>query len=163
MKKKPQQEPEEDLQEEVETAFLQSQAGHELFGEVLRPYSGSRIVAAQSMGLKYPNLTEAEIESVKKKGVYPGSLLDIVVLTWVCTLPDSGEGWTPNKALRRPESATEAAMEWAEGKGILNTASPQHLEAFNCFSQIVGAVAASEFKVEVDGAGGGGADDGPKV
>lgn len=143
---------------EAEVAFQEAKAGFEVFGEGLHAYSPSRRVAAQTMGLLYPYVGETGSDQFDKTGTYPGMLKDVIILLWLCILPDPSEltvaqvkekAWTPSRALQKPSDAMEVAMTWAEEKGVCDMASPPYKEASEVFMAIVAGVSASEFRLAI--------------
>ena len=65
-----------------ESAFTGSD-NHALGELELQPYTPSRIVAAQSLGLKYPLIPDEEREQFDKTGIYPGALRDTIIVLWL--------------------------------------------------------------------------------
>lgn len=131
---------------EEDAIFQREQAGEELFGKELQPYSPSRQIAAQSMGLKYPFTGELDAG-----GSYPGILVDSIIVCWLRTLPDvapDGE-WTPRKATRNPAQAFDAAEEWGIAKGITHVLHP----AREVFVRTINAIGAAEFALDTDDTG----------
>lgn len=142
----------------VEKAAEEARAGYDLFGQDLQPYSPSRKVAAQAMGMIYPFVPDSGQEQLLATGTYPGMLKDAVIVLWLCTLPDQqpekqvgAPVWTPSRALRKPENAFDVALAWGEEQGMLNATDPKFLEAAKVFMAIVSGVAVSEFDVQVEG------------
>ena len=115
----------------AEAAFVES-ANHVLDDVKLQPYTPSRIVAAQAMGLKYPHVP-AGFEQYAQTGSYPGLLRDIIVVLGVCMIPDA----EVEKAQLDPDEAYTKAQRWADGKGILNTGSKEFFAAKNMFEKIM--------------------------
>lgn len=136
-------------------AFLQAKAGFTFKGEPLLPYSASRKVAAQSMGLLFPFVPDAE--EAQETGVYQGMLADVIIVIWLCSLKNASEQtrdevkageWNPSKALSKPQAAMEAAMEWAEKTGLADMNSETFLEAYKTFMAILTGISLSEFEVD---------------
>lgn len=111
--------------EPADAAFVQSDA-HEVDGLALEPFTPAREVAAQAMGLKYPNLLAEDEEPFNATGVYPGALMDIAIVLFLCSQRDDPPDekakrkgtWQSAKdklrrALSRPLEARETAIEWA--------------------------------------------------
>lgn len=143
-----------------EQAFIGAKVGYEFDGIPLRPYSASRKVAAQSLGLLYPYIGDAGAELVEKTGVYPGALLDTIIVLWLCSLPDPQDltiaehrdgAWTPARAMSRQDAAKEEMMAWADRHGILDVQCEKFLGAYQIFIAILSGVSASEFQLKVDG------------
>jgi hypothetical protein len=116
----------------VEQAFEQS-ANHALGELKLQPYTPSRIVAADAMGLKYPNIPKG-FEQYSQTGTYTGILRDIIVVLGVCRMEDEAV----DKAQLDPDEAYKRAEKWAHGKGITNMASAAFQEAKSLFEDHVG-------------------------
>lgn len=140
---------------EVEQAYLAAKAGRELFGELVRPWTPSRAVAAQTMGMIFPMIGEAGQESFKLRQTYAGILQDVVIVCWLCTLPDeaakNGSGWTPSRALRNPSVAFEMAVAWAGDNKMTDMGSDAFQDGLRLFLGVHFGEAASNFKVEVEG------------
>jgi hypothetical protein len=166
------QSPETTPQEKAEEAFVSAKAGFQLFGELLKPFTPSRKVAAQSMGMLYPFVGEGGLDQMNATGSYPGMLKDVIVCLWLCTLKDpsdqtlqevkAGE-WNPSRAIAKPTQALESAMGWAEKLGIMDMNGKKYREAAQVFMAIVSGVSASEFHLVVEDAVEGEEDDVPKV
>ena len=159
------------MNEEPEEDTLQAaRNGYELFGEPLRDYSYSRRSAAQTMGLLFPNIGEAGAAQYERSGTYPGMLNDVLIVLWLCTLPDHAEltreqiatEWTPRKANKRVEDALETAIEWAGGKGLvsLDMSNEKVNEAIQVWMAIVQNVEASKFTLQTADNPAGGDDSG---
>lgn len=139
--------------------FLEAQAGFQLFGEPLAPFSPSRKVAAQSMGMLYPFIGESGQAQYTSTGVYKGAVKDVCILLWLCSLHDRMDqtvdalrkgDWNPDMALMRPDEALGHAILWAQVKGVMVFDSPEWQEAYGVFSAIVSGMSASEFEVGLD-------------
>jgi len=161
----------ENIHETEDVAFVGSKAGFELFGTPLKPYSPSRKVAAQSMGMLYPYIGEDAAAQFASTGVYPGALKDCIILLWLCSIEDAKDqtkdnirsgAWNPSRALHKPHEALETAMAWAGELEICNIGGTRFGEAFKVFIEIATAVEASKFSIAVEGATQGG-DAGPNV
>lgn len=140
---------------DAEQAYLTAKAGRELFGGVARPWTPSRAVAAQTMGMIFPMIGEEGQASLNTKNTYPGILQDVVIVCWLCTLPDDvsrqSDGWTPSRALRSPTKAFDAAMVWGEKVGVIDMRNAKYVEGVKFFISIFSDEAASNFKVDVEG------------
>lgn len=66
-------------------AFVSSER-HALAGVKLEPWTIERSIAAQSLGLIYPNLSKEDWASVKRGGIYPGAVRDVMLTIWICTI-----------------------------------------------------------------------------
>jgi hypothetical protein len=151
--------------QDPDAIFVQARGGFYLFEEKLRPYSASRKVAAQSMGLMYPYIGEEGAAQFASTGVYPGAMKDTIILLWLCSLPDDGHGktWTPSRALAKPAEAIRVALDWASDLELCTPGSSRFTEAFRVFVEITTAIEASRFSVSVDGATSSQEDAGPNV
>lgn len=143
-----------------EVAFMDAKSVFSLFGEDLRPFSPSRKVAAQKMGMMYPYVGDGGGAQFEKTGSYPGMLMDVIILCWLCSLADPDEldkeerkagVWTPVRALSRSEAALEAALAWGTEKELIDLNGAPYREAMQVFMAIVTGVAASEFKLVMTG------------
>lgn len=128
---------------EEDATFEREKMGEELFGKELHPYSPSRKIAAQAMGMKYPFTGVTD-----DFGSYPGMLVDAIIACWLRTLPDAteGEGWTPRKATRKPAQAFDAAEEWAVTNGITSITH----KAIAVFVSTMNAIGAADFSLDTD-------------
>lgn len=132
-------------------------AGFEFLGEPLKPWTPSRKVAAQSMGMLYPFIGESGSKQLDAAGHYPGMTKDIVILLWLCTVKDAADltrdevrakVWTPSRALMNPSEAMLEAMAWAEINGVSDVYSKAYEEAVFIFPQIAAPPEAAQFKIE---------------
>ena len=140
--------------------FVEALAGFELFGNPLQPYSPSRKVAAQAMGMLYPFVGDSGAAQMERTNTYPGMILDMAICLWLCTLDNSidqtreqvkaGE-WNPSKAMRSPDLAREAAIVWATENDMVDATGDGFSDAMQVFFAIVTGVEASQFKLQVDG------------
>ena len=151
-----------------EKSFIEGKRGFELFGEPLAPYSASRKVAAQAMGMQWPFIGEAALAQLQATNMYPGALRDAAILLWLCTLPDASTAlargvWTPSRALSKPDEARDAALEWADAAGITDTSGPKFSEAFQLYFGIVTGADAAAFRIEVEKTSGESGDDSGNV
>jgi|APGre2960657404_1045060.scaffolds.fasta_scaffold40180_3 hypothetical protein len=149
-----------------ESSFINAKRGFELFGTPLAPYTASRKVAAQTMGMQWPFIGEAALAQLQATNMYPGAIRDTAILLWLCTLPDASTAlargvWTPSRALSKPDEARDAALEWADKCGITDSSGPKFGEAFQVFFGIVTGVDAAQFRIEVEKTGGGESGDEP--
>jgi hypothetical protein len=126
--------------DEPEKAFVNSDA-HAFNGTELQPYTPSRIVAAQAMGLRYPNIGEEALEQFNRTGVYPGALQDTLIVLWLCTLAEphkDGPGAAQvRRAMRRPDESIEKAIAWGADHGVTDQRSENFRNAYDEFAAIV--------------------------
>jgi len=134
------------LAPEEDVTFEREKAGEELLGKELHPYSPSRKIAAQSMGMKYPFTGPTG-----EYGEYPGMVVDAFIVCWLRTLPDNtdGEDWTPRKAMRSPGKAFDAAEEWATKNNFTSITNP----TIRIFVQTMNAIGEAEFSLDTDDSG----------
>lgn len=134
----------------TEKSFAES-LSPQLFGKDVSPYTPSRVVAGQTMGLRYPHIGEDGARELQESGIYSGGLKDAIIFGWLSTLPDkSGKmsSWTPSRAISQPESAVAAAIEWAAENKVTNLQSKAFEELWGLFMQVMGEVMRSEFDID---------------
>lgn len=129
----------------ADKAFEES-VNHVLGDLKLQPYSPSRLVAAQAMGLKYPNVPKG-FEQYSQTGSYPGLLRDVIVVLGVCTMDDDAV----DKAQLDPDEAYQKAQKWADGKGILKAGSKEFLAAKSMFEKVMIEIYNSQSEPENNG------------
>ena len=140
-----------------DAAVVDAKSVHDLFGQVLRPFSFSRKLAAQAMGCLAPHIPDF-IEHMKTSATYPGALRDTMITLWLCTLKDNGEmekgdilagEFTPERALAKPQEALAKAEAWAEangfGEGLL---SEKIFPAWTRFLAIMFGISESLFEIK---------------
>lgn len=132
----------------AETAFTESD-NHALGDLELQPYNPIRIVAAQAMGLRHPNIGEEAMEQFKTTGVYPGALSDTLIVLYLCTLGTAAE---VRRCGRKPDEAYEKAIAWGAERGIINMRSETFWQAYGKFIDIVSEVSASVTVPKLEGA-----------
>jgi len=141
---------------------VREKAGRTLHGQPLKPYSASRKVAAQRMGLLFPMVGPKSFEQWKNTGAYPGLVLDVCIVLWLCSQKDildlseqeARDGvWTPSKALQEPYKAQETAIEWGGQLGILDLLTEKGKEAAELFFDIVGSAEGAKFTAKTDKSG----------
>jgi hypothetical protein len=124
----------------AEKAFVESGA-HLLLGEKLAPYTPSRIVAAQAMGLLYPQIGKEGMAQLKKTGIYPGELRDLIIVLWLCRLQKAAE---VQDALIDPDVSYALAEKWAGKAGLCDMTSKPFLEALAVFQTIMNEIGESQ-------------------
>lgn len=132
----------------------------ELFGKPLRDFSFTRRVAAQSMGVKFPQgLTEEDRAQFLATCTYAGMMEDTFYTLWLCNIPDPHEvsaddirngALTPTVALRKREDARQAAFAWAEAQNIGDVSGPRFSTAYQTFLAITNRVDAASFRVVLE-------------
>lgn len=135
-------------EQQIDNAFIQSE-NHQFNGAELQPWTPSRLVAAQSIGLRYPNISDEDREQFRQTGIYPGALKDIAIVLWICTLVKPEE---IRRAGRQPDDSYEQAVKWADGLGITNLKSECFWKAYDRFIKIVSEerVSISHPKIDKD-------------
>ncbi len=117
----------------ADAAFTQSD-NHALGDLKLQPWTASRVVAAQSMGMLYPNIGAQAAAQFRRTGVYQGALKDTIIVLWLCSEKDRD---VIRSAERDPDGALEQAETWAEKRGITKLNSPAFWAAYTKFMAIV--------------------------
>ena len=107
---------------------------HALGNIELQTYTPSRVVAAQAMGMRYPNIGDEALEQFNRTGVYPSAMLDTLIVLWLCTLTKPEE---VRRAMRRPDESIEKAIAWGAEHGVVDQKSKEFWDAYNKFSEIV--------------------------
>lgn len=140
-----------------EKSFIEAKRGFELFSADLKPYSASRKVAAQAMGMRWPFIGEDALAQFQATNMYPGAIRDCIIVLWLCSIQDPSEQsleavkakeWNPSRALSKPDDARTVALEWADKAGITDPTGPKFAEAFQVFFAIVSGVDAASFTLE---------------
>jgi hypothetical protein len=127
--------------DEPEQAFVNSDSHS--FGDIeLQPYTPSRVVAAQAMGMRYPNIGDEALEQFNRTGVYPSALLDTLIVLWLCTLSEPNPPAPPGaaqvrRAMRRPDESIEKAIAWGAEHGVTDQKSDAFWKAYDRFISIV--------------------------
>lgn len=149
--------------ETADEAYAKAKAGFELFDKPLYAYSFTRKSAANRMGLIYGYVDDDDpIHRASKKLRYSGDIGDTVKVLWLCSIPNASEqsaeerkenGWTVQRAERKPDEAYAAAQEWAESHGITDGLSDQFWKAYAVFLDIILGNDKAVFSVAVDSVG----------
>lgn len=109
---------------------------HVLKGLKLQPWTPSRIIAANSMGLRYPKIGQEGRDQYSKTKTYPGCLRDIIVCLWLCL-----QDWQRvDQADAAPVEAYNEARTWAASLGIHRIDSTEFWQAYNKFAEIMSEV-----------------------
>lgn len=147
-------------------AFLSAKAGMQFLGQPLRKFSYSRVIAAQAMGLRAPDIGTSALDQFRETGVYAGALRDVIIFLWLSLQRDASEpmtleewkqgAFTPERAMQETSHALRKAYEWAEAVGITDTNTPNFLAGYELLLQVRFQIDASAFEVEVK------SPDGPK-
>lgn len=132
----------------AEKAFKQAQAGYELFGKKLFPFSAMRQGVAASMGMRFGLVDQQDIFTItveelkrgkkdtKELQFYNQLFSDVVKVLWLCSVPDS----RVLRAERRIDEAKLEAFKWADEKGITLT-SESYYSAAGMFFQMMQDIA----------------------
>lgn len=131
---------EADQQPAIEKAFTDSGL-HQFNGFDLQPWTLSRKVAAQAMGMFIGNVDEAGRSRFATDKVYPGALRDVIVMLWLCTLKTESE---VDAAARGPTLAIQKAYVWAAQHGLDGIDKESFWKAYAIFWDIRREVAQSE-------------------
>lgn len=133
-------------------AWLQARAGAELFGIELQPWSPSRQVAANAMGLGWPPSDEMAV-AIAMGSLYPGALRDTIIVTWLRTILNASEqkedartAWNVQRATRLPQEAFEAATEWAAKHDVTGFDNENAVLAYRHMLATLLGVSVSEFE-----------------
>ncbi len=119
----------------VEKAFERSDK-HVLGDLKLKPWTPSRVIAGQNMGLLYPRIGKEGFDQFQRTKMYPGCLKDTIIVLWLCTLNDEAV----EDADRSPQDAYRQSQIWASGRGIHKIDSDEFWAAYNLFSGIMNEV-----------------------
>lgn len=114
-------------------SFIDS-AGHSVNGLQLEPYTPERIWAADAMGLRYGNLSEAAAKQFARKGTYPGMEGDVGIVMWLCSLTNPDE---VRAARRDPERAEADALTFAKDHKFLTGKQGKFWDAYKVFLRIM--------------------------
>lgn len=126
-------------------AFNRAQAGYELFGKKLLPFSAMRQAVAASMGMRFGlvdredifTITVEDLKSKKKKvhelEFYNQLFADVVIVMWLCNVPDS----RVLRALRRIDEAKVEAFKWADTNRLTLTSEPYYAASAVFFKMMV--------------------------
>jgi hypothetical protein len=105
----------------------------------LHPYSASRAVAAQALGLIYPNVGTESLEQFHKTGMYPGAVQDVLIVLWLCSIPDK----EVIAAMRKPDESLAKAIEWGATLKI-TLAGEEWWQAYQQFMNIMTEISESD-------------------
>jgi hypothetical protein len=131
-------------EEKVEKAFIESH-GHALNGLKFEPYSDARRIAAQSMDLRYGNLTEAQAQRFRETSLYPGAVRDSAIVLWLCTIKDGAE---IDRIAANPEHYSDAWRKFAVENGLVDTDQKSFWDGFTVFMTIMNEVDVSRVKAK---------------
>lgn len=126
-------------------AFTKSDK-HVLNGTKLYPWTAEREIAAQSMGLLYPEIGADGWDQYRRTKIYPGALKDTIIVLWLCTQ-------TPEQvddADSAPIEAYRQARKWAAKLGIHRVGSDAFWQAYGKFAAIIKQVEDSKTTPKID-------------
>jgi len=133
-----------DRQDQIDKAFVRS-GERELHGLKLQPYSPARVVAAQSMGLRYGFVDEAGTEVFKRTKLYPGAVRDVAIFIWLCGKATDGD---LDAAGVEPMMAARKAVEWAEKEDLLDVGKEKFWDAYALMFEVMEDIRVSRSKAE---------------
>ena len=116
----------------VEKAFKRSDK-HVFDGLKLFPWTPARMIAAQSVGMRFPRIGEEAWDELSRSGTYPGCLRDVIICLWLATRTED----EVDEADRWPEKAYSDAKKWATEHELHSMRSAKFWEGFNKFSEIM--------------------------
>lgn len=117
----------------------------------LQAFSPRRQAAAQSIGMKFLNFDQEQVEELQNSGTYNGIFPDAVLAIFLCTRPNS----IALKALRAPSSVQQAAFDWMDQNEIV-IGSDRHAELLEVFGDLANAIIGGAVEVDETGTGGSG-------
>lgn len=98
----------------------------------LQPWTADRSIAAQALGLKYPNLSKEDWEAVKRGGIYPGAVRDIALAMWLCTLSSDQ---VIDAEINGEREAKKLSAKWA---GDMRIHDPSKAKFWDAMSYCIG-------------------------
>lgn len=126
-------------------SFTQSDK-HVLNGVKLYPWTATREIASQSMGLLYPEIGDEGWDQYRRTKVYPGALKDTIICLWICTQKED----QVDNADAAPIDAYRRARKWAAGLGIHKLGSNAFWQAYKKFAEIIKQVESAKTAPKVD-------------
>jgi len=109
---------------------------HTLNGKKLQPWTPSRYIAAQAMGMLYPRIGEKGHDQFKRTQVYPGAVKDVIIALWLCSVTED----EVDDADASPEAAYRKARAWAIGLGLHKIEGDAFWNAYGQFADIFNEV-----------------------
>jgi hypothetical protein len=136
--------PKDKKQKEIDKAF-ESSGGRKVGDLVLKPYSWSRVCAAQAMGLHFGYVEDSSKNRFHRTELYPGALHDVSVIMWLCAAATEDE---IDAASVEPAPYRIKAKEWAGPLGLLTVTTDIFQQAYKALFDILHEVDASQHKPE---------------
>lgn len=109
---------------------------HVLKGIKLFPWTPSRVICANGMGMIYPRIGKDGWDQYKRTRTYPGCLKDVIICLWLMTQSED----QVDEADTAPVEAYRKARTWASGLGIHRIDSDEFWQAYGKFAEIMGEV-----------------------
>lgn len=115
-------------------------------GIMLEPWTLRRAAAAQVAGMRYPNLSAADVASWNERASYPALWQDVVLHVWLRSLSESAV----REQMGNPSRMLDSALDFADVHGIGPT-SDAYVDARGLFFQTVADEQSATTKPEVRG------------
>jgi hypothetical protein len=128
----------------VNKSFVRSD-GHKLGDMVLKPYSYSREVAAQTMQLVIGYLNEGGKARYDRTKMYPGVKNDVAIIMWLCIAATEDE---ITGACGEGAPYVTKAVEWAGKEGLLDDNDEPFWKAYGLMIDILNEVDDSRTKAQ---------------
>lgn len=106
---------------------------HVLNGVKLYPWTPARIIAAQSLGMIYPEIGKDGWDQYRRTKLYPGAVKDVIICLYLMTLDEDAV----DNADAAPVEAYKQARKWAAGLKIHDTKNDEFWQAYAKFSEIM--------------------------
>lgn len=99
----------------------------------LDPWTPDRLIAFQSLGGIYPNISDEGWAALRRRSIYPGAVRDVLLALHLCSI-------SPEKVLeletKGESEAKKESMAWGVKLGIHDTNKAPFWTAFDKFMQI---------------------------
>lgn len=106
---------------------------HVLNGVKLYPWTPARVIAAQAMGMLYPDIGKEGWDQYRRTKLYSGAVRDVIIALWLCTIDENAV----DEADAAPQDAYKRARAWAAGLRIHDTKNDEFWQAYAKFSEIM--------------------------
>lgn len=106
---------------------------HVLHGTKLYPWTPARMIAAQAMGLLFPDIGKEGWDQYRRTKLYSGAVRDTIIVLWLCTIDENAV----DEADAAPQDAYKRAKAWATALGIHDRNKDAFWQAYAKFSAIV--------------------------